>query len=102
MSKPDKLRGFIAERLAAAAREILAAVERTVSSYEAEASGCRREMEQQRRQLEALLPRVELRREGPSRILCSRCYYYYYYYYDVTSVIILQTRSLRVHVKKTK
>ncbi|XP_076019355.1 uncharacterized protein LOC143010734 isoform X2 [Genypterus blacodes] len=64
MSKPDTLRGFIAERLAAAAREILAAVDRTVSGYEEEASGCRQEMERQRRQLEALLPRVKLHREG--------------------------------------
>ncbi|XP_035005347.2 uncharacterized protein LOC118102879 [Hippoglossus stenolepis] len=55
MSKSEILRGIITEKLSTAAREILAVVERTVSGYEEEAAGFRLEVEQQRRQLEALL-----------------------------------------------
>ncbi|PWA28125.1 hypothetical protein CCH79_00018247 [Gambusia affinis] len=62
MSKSDFLRGFITEKLSAAAREILAAVERTVAGYEEEASGFRREIDRQRRQLELLQPQVKLHR----------------------------------------
>ncbi|XP_034020351.1 zinc finger protein 2-like isoform X2 [Thalassophryne amazonica] len=53
MSKGDALRSFVAETLAAATREILAVVERTVAGYEKEASGFREEIDRQRRQLEA-------------------------------------------------
>ncbi|KAM4564251.1 uncharacterized protein V3H82_013306 [Fundulus diaphanus] len=53
-SKADSLRGFVTERLAAASREILAAVETVVAAYEEEASGFRLEIRRQRRQLELL------------------------------------------------
>ncbi|KAM4564999.1 uncharacterized protein V3H82_014096 [Fundulus diaphanus] len=62
MSKSGILRGIITEKLSTAAREILAVVERTVADYEEEASGFRREIERQRRQLELLQPRVKLPR----------------------------------------
>lgn len=58
VSKADKLRGIIAERLSAAAMEILAAVDRTVADYEVEASGFREEIERQKRQLELLQPLI--------------------------------------------
>ncbi|TMS13126.1 Ankyrin repeat and BTB/POZ domain-containing protein 2 [Larimichthys crocea] len=54
-SKADILRGIVAEKLTTAAREILAAVERTVTGYEAEAAALRRQLIRQRRQLERLL-----------------------------------------------
>ncbi|KAM4714019.1 uncharacterized protein FYW61_019127 isoform 2-T2 [Anableps anableps] len=62
MSKSDILRGIITEKLSTAAREILAVVERTVADYEQEASGFRREIDRQRRQLELLQPQVKLHR----------------------------------------
>ncbi|XP_030018202.1 uncharacterized protein LOC115438612 isoform X3 [Sphaeramia orbicularis] len=63
MSKVEILRGIVTDRLSTAAREILAVVERTVAGYEEEASGFRKEMERQRRQLEVLLqPQVKLER----------------------------------------
>ncbi|XP_073330940.1 uncharacterized protein [Pagrus major] len=62
MSKAAGLRGFVAERLAAASREILAVVDKIVAGYEEEASGFRQEIERQRRQLEELLqPELGLR-----------------------------------------
>uniref|UniRef100_A0A3B5BDF4 Transcriptional repressor CTCF-like n=1 Tax=Stegastes partitus TaxID=144197 RepID=A0A3B5BDF4_9TELE len=64
MSKSDILRGIITEKLSTAAREILAVVERTVTDYEEEASGFRRELDRQRRQLELLQPQVQLERRG--------------------------------------
>ncbi|XP_071400437.1 zinc finger protein 835-like [Centroberyx affinis] len=65
MSKAEILRGIVTERLAAAAQEILAVVERTVAGYEEEASGFKQEIDRQRRQLDVLLqPRVKLEREG--------------------------------------
>ncbi|XP_070711247.1 uncharacterized protein [Pempheris klunzingeri] len=61
LSKAEILRGIVTEKLTTAAREILAVVERTVAGYEEEAAGLRREVDRQRRQLEALLqPRVTL------------------------------------------
>lgn len=57
MSKGEILRGFVTERLAAAAQEILEAVDRVVAGYEEEAAGFRQEIERQRRQLEPLLQR---------------------------------------------
>ncbi|XP_069031631.1 zinc finger protein 436-like isoform X2 [Embiotoca jacksoni] len=69
MSKAEVLRGFVTERLAAAAREILAAVERTVAGYEEEASGFRLEIDRQRSQLELLQPRVAPSTAGTK---CSR------------------------------
>ncbi|XP_034021016.1 uncharacterized protein LOC117505464 [Thalassophryne amazonica] len=62
MSKADILRGIVNEKLATAAREILAVVERTVAGYEEEASGFREEIDRQRRQLEAFQPKVKLER----------------------------------------
>ncbi|XP_076580929.1 uncharacterized protein LOC143316954 isoform X2 [Chaetodon auriga] len=65
MSKAEILRGIVTEKLTTAAQEILAVVERTVAGYEEEASGFRREIDQQRRQLELLLqPRVNLERRA--------------------------------------
>ncbi|KAM4564153.1 uncharacterized protein V3H82_013165 isoform 1-T1 [Fundulus diaphanus] len=59
VSKSSSLRGIITEKLSAATTEVLEVVERTVADYEEEASGFRREIEQQRRQLEVLQPRVQ-------------------------------------------
>ncbi|KAM4536510.1 uncharacterized protein PAE49_021092 [Odontesthes bonariensis] len=64
MSKTDILRGIITEKLSTAAREILAVVERTVADYEEEASGFRRQIERQSRQMELLQPQVKLLRGG--------------------------------------
>ncbi|XP_041820709.1 zinc finger protein 568-like [Chelmon rostratus] len=65
MSKAEILRGIVTEKLTTAAQEILAVVERTVAGYEEEASGFRREIDRQRRQLELLLqPRVKLERRA--------------------------------------
>ncbi|RVE60860.1 hypothetical protein OJAV_G00185320 [Oryzias javanicus] len=60
-SKADILRGIITEKLSIATRDILAVVERTVADYEEEASGFRRRIARQERQLELLQPRVHLR-----------------------------------------
>ncbi|KAG7236306.1 hypothetical protein INR49_001222 [Caranx melampygus] len=61
MSQVKDLRGFVVERLTAASQEILAAVDRVVAGYEAEASGFRQEIERQRNMLDVLLqPRVVL------------------------------------------
>ncbi|KAM9836860.1 uncharacterized protein ACBR49_019274 [Aulostomus maculatus] len=63
VSKAEILRGIIAEKLTTAAQEILAAVERVVADYEDAASGFRRDIERQRRQMELLLqPQVKLER----------------------------------------
>ncbi|KAM9426676.1 uncharacterized protein KZ484_021513 isoform 2-T2 [Pholidichthys leucotaenia] len=62
VSKSDIVRGIITEKLSAAAREILAVVERIVADYEEEASGFRREIDRHRRQLELLQPQVKLER----------------------------------------
>lgn len=65
ISKAEILRGIVTEKLTTAAQEILAVVERTVAGYEEEASGFRREIDRQRRQLEVLLqPRVKLEKRG--------------------------------------
>lgn len=67
MSKGEILRSFVTERLAAASREILEAVDGIVAGYEEEALGFKREIERQRRELEALIqPRVSLSRAGRS------------------------------------
>ncbi|RVE60859.1 hypothetical protein OJAV_G00185310 [Oryzias javanicus] len=69
-SKADILRGIITEKLSIATRDILAVVERTVADYEEEASGFRRRIARQKRQLELLQPRVHLHRlriEDPVR-----------------------------------
>uniref|UniRef100_A0A1A8FLV4 C2H2-type domain-containing protein n=1 Tax=Nothobranchius korthausae TaxID=1143690 RepID=A0A1A8FLV4_9TELE len=63
VAKADILKSVITEKLTTAAREIFAVVERTVTDYEAEASGFRQQMDRQRRQLELLQPRVNLLRE---------------------------------------
>ncbi|XP_030287005.1 zinc finger and SCAN domain-containing protein 2-like [Sparus aurata] len=68
MSKAEILRGIVTEKLSTAAQEILAVVERTVAGYEEEASGFRREISRQKRQLELLLqPRVRLERKARSQ-----------------------------------
>ncbi|KAG7236284.1 hypothetical protein INR49_001200 [Caranx melampygus] len=65
MSQVEDLRGFVTERLTAASQEILAAVDRVVAGYEAEASGFRQEIERQRNLLDVLLkPRVVLNKTG--------------------------------------
>uniref|UniRef100_A0A1A8VES9 C2H2-type domain-containing protein n=1 Tax=Nothobranchius furzeri TaxID=105023 RepID=A0A1A8VES9_NOTFU len=58
-SKTDIVRGIITEKLTTAARDILAAVEKVISDYEAEASGFREEIQRQKVQLELLQPRVK-------------------------------------------
>ncbi|MEQ2241776.1 hypothetical protein ILYODFUR_028829 [Ilyodon furcidens] len=65
MSNSHCLRGIITEKLSMAASEILAAVERTLAVYEAEASGLRQELELERQkwQPELFQPRVK---EEPS------------------------------------
>ncbi|KAG7236303.1 hypothetical protein INR49_001219 [Caranx melampygus] len=61
MSKGEILRGFVTERLAAASREILAAVEGLVAGYE-------EEIDRQRRQLDVLRqPQVTLNKTGVKR-----------------------------------
>ncbi|XP_078792931.1 uncharacterized protein LOC105353778 isoform X5 [Oryzias latipes] len=66
-SKADILRGIITEKLGIATRDILAVVERTVADYEEEASGFRRRIARQERQLELLQPRVHLPLEPKPR-----------------------------------
>ncbi|KAK2863400.1 hypothetical protein Q5P01_002933 [Channa striata] len=68
LSKAEILRGLITEKLTTAAREIFAVVERTVTGYEDEVSGLKQEVDQQRRQLEAVLqPQVSLCRIEPTK-----------------------------------
>lgn len=65
LSTVQILRGIITEKLTTAAQEIFAVVERTVTGYEEEASGFRKELDRQRRQLEVVLqPQVTLCRIG--------------------------------------
>lgn len=65
LSKTELLRGIVCEKLTAAAQEIFAVVERTLSGYEEEAAGLRSEIDRQKKQLEAVLqPRVPLFRIG--------------------------------------
>ncbi|XP_041842078.1 zinc finger BED domain-containing protein RICESLEEPER 3-like isoform X2 [Melanotaenia boesemani] len=62
MSKTDIMRGVITEKLTTAAREIFAAMEKTVADYEEEASVFRQEIDRQKKQLELLQP-VEIKVE---------------------------------------
>lgn len=66
MSKAEELREFVTEKLAAASREILAAVDRLVAGYEEEASGFRQEIDRQKRQLELLPQEATLNKAGGS------------------------------------
>uniref|UniRef100_A0A3P9MR99 C2H2-type domain-containing protein n=1 Tax=Oryzias latipes TaxID=8090 RepID=A0A3P9MR99_ORYLA len=50
-SRAAALRGFVAERLSAASREILAVLDAAVAAYEEEASGFREQLRRQREQL---------------------------------------------------
>uniref|UniRef100_A0A3P9JQ95 C2H2-type domain-containing protein n=1 Tax=Oryzias latipes TaxID=8090 RepID=A0A3P9JQ95_ORYLA len=50
-SRAAALRGFVAERLSAASREILAVLDAAVAAYEEEASGLREQLRRQREQL---------------------------------------------------
>ncbi|KAK9535422.1 hypothetical protein VZT92_007805 [Zoarces viviparus] len=52
MSKAEILRGIVTEKLTTAAQDILAVEERTVAGYEEEASGFRREIDRQKKQLQ--------------------------------------------------
>ncbi|MEQ2162595.1 hypothetical protein GOODEAATRI_021394, partial [Goodea atripinnis] len=72
MSNSYCLRGVITEKLSMAASEILAAVERTLAVYEAEASGLRQELEleRQKRQPELFQPRVK--EEPPGRLFSNK------------------------------
>ncbi|KAK1889962.1 Zinc finger protein 316 [Dissostichus eleginoides] len=72
MSKCDILRGIVTEKLSTALQEILAVLQRTVSGYEEEASGLRREISQQNIQLELLKPRINLqRRDDEDHVVVS-------------------------------
>ncbi|XP_037335836.2 zinc finger protein 345-like isoform X2 [Pungitius pungitius] len=64
MSTGGVLRGVVARRLAAASREILALVDRIVAAYEEEASGFRREIDRQEKQLELLRGGADVRSSG--------------------------------------
>lgn len=66
MPKAEALREFVTEKLAAASREILAAVDRLVAGYEEEASGFRQEIDRQKRQLELLPHEATLNKAGGS------------------------------------
>lgn len=66
MSKAEELREFVREKLAAASREILTAVDRLVAGYEEEASGFRQEIDRQKRQLELLPHEATLNKAGGS------------------------------------
>ncbi|XP_005460207.1 zinc finger protein 2 isoform X1 [Oreochromis niloticus] len=71
MPKAEALREFVTEKLAAASREILAAVDRLVAGYEEEASGFRQEIDRQKRQLELLPHEATLNKAGSK---CSRTF----------------------------
>lgn len=66
-SKAETLRGLVTERLSAASREILAALDAVVAAFAEEASGFREEIHRQKRQLELLQPQVSgsAARESP-------------------------------------
>ncbi|XP_026177641.1 uncharacterized protein LOC113138951 isoform X2 [Mastacembelus armatus] len=72
LSNVEILKGIIAEKLATAAQEIFAVVQRTVAGYEEEVSGYRREVERQRRQLEEA-PLREIKVETDDEQLFSFC-----------------------------
>ncbi|XP_067379221.1 zinc finger protein 724-like isoform X2 [Channa argus] len=64
------LREFVTERLVAASREILTAVDKLIAGYEEEASGFRQEIDRQKKQLEVFQQtEVTLRK---SDVKCSR------------------------------
>ncbi|XP_070711241.1 uncharacterized protein [Pempheris klunzingeri] len=72
ISAAGMLRGVVAEQLTRAAQEIFAVVERTVVGYEEEAAGLRREVDRQRRQLEALLqPDIKLETPDDQFPICE-------------------------------
>lgn len=72
--RAELLRGLVADKLSTAAREILAVVDRTVAGFEEEASGLRKVIDLQRRQLELLLqPQVTLFRIGATRLHSKIC-----------------------------
>lgn len=65
MSKVEKLRVLVAERLTAAVEEIFGLFERTVAEYEEQLCHSRQENERQSRLLDAVLnPEVRLNRAG--------------------------------------
>ncbi|KAI9531413.1 hypothetical protein NQZ68_041624 [Dissostichus eleginoides] len=59
MSKGEILREIVTERLSAASREILAAVDRIIAEYEDEVSGFRQQISRQEIQLELLQDHTE-------------------------------------------
>ncbi|XP_054863820.1 zinc finger protein 260-like isoform X2 [Amphiprion ocellaris] len=67
LTKAAALRRVVTDRLSAASRDILAALDRILAEYEAEASGFRREIDRQKRQLELLQPQVALSAAGVKR-----------------------------------
>lgn len=72
--RAELLRGLVADKLSTAAREIFAVVDRTVAGFEEEASGLRKVIDLQRRQLELLLqPQVTLFRIGATRLHSKIC-----------------------------
>uniref|UniRef100_A0A671UCF8 Zinc finger protein 835-like n=1 Tax=Sparus aurata TaxID=8175 RepID=A0A671UCF8_SPAAU len=70
--RAELLRGLVADKLSTAAREIFAVVDRTVAGFEEEASGLRKVIDLQRRQLELLLqPQVTLFRIDEEVPVCE-------------------------------
>ncbi|XP_008323118.1 uncharacterized protein LOC103389476 [Cynoglossus semilaevis] len=64
LSKVELLRAVVVEKLTTAAQEIMAVVERTVASYEEEASSFREEVDRQKKQLELLLETRHIKTES--------------------------------------
>ncbi|XP_071378224.1 zinc finger and SCAN domain-containing protein 12-like isoform X2 [Centroberyx affinis] len=73
MSKVQKLRALVNQRLTAAAEEIFGLFERTIAEYEEEASRSKEEIDRQRKLLDAVLnPEVRLHRADLQQLLVSK------------------------------
>ncbi|XP_045914826.1 zinc finger protein 771-like [Micropterus dolomieu] len=73
MSKVQMLRGFINQRLTAAAEEIFGLFERTISEYEEELCRSKEENQRHRKLLDAVFqPEVRLHRAGVQQLLVSK------------------------------
>ncbi|XP_038581226.1 gastrula zinc finger protein XlCGF57.1-like [Micropterus salmoides] len=73
MSKVQMLRGFINQRLTAAAEEIFGLFERTISEYEEELCRSKEENQRHRKLLDAVFqPEVRLHRAGVQQLVVSK------------------------------